>query len=353
MKAKPVAKTRSSNFEFLRIIAMLGVVIAHMIGYSAEASIMFTEDSKQTLYLAILSCAGKIGLSVFVMISGYFLVKSEFKWQRIFKVWKPTWVWSVGLLIIGLLTGAVAATKDKIIPGIFPVLTGEYWFVPTYILVVLISPVINNLLTKTPQKKLFKLLLITVVAFYGVNLLTGLCGMRLDLAISQRVLTYLLVYMVGGYIRLYPPKLSQSKRWLLLILSILILSAWRWVMIYIRNLRGVDLWVAEDQDIFIFLVALAIFLVGAGSKMKQHKIINLIGGGTFAVYLITENPVVRPILWSRINIYSVWGTKWLYLYPFVLGIIITVACALLEAARSKADAKLNAGVSRLIQQKKA
>lgn len=330
------AKERSSNFELLRIIAMWGVVIAHLVGYSPEVSLMFEGASKQTLYLSILSCAGKIGLHAFVMISGYFLVKSSFKWMRIFKVWKTTWIWSVLLLILAIIFGLRQISGGDVLSALLPVLGGaEYWFVPTYIIIILVSPVINKLLLEKRREFLLKLLIGIVVLFYGLNFLGDICGFRIDLILEHRLLSYMLSFAVGGYLRLYPPKLKMQTRVMLLIGSILLLAIWRAVRIYCMGKTGAELWVAHDQDVMIFVVAMALFIVFMGWNLKYNKLINYMGGATFAVYLITENPFIRPLLWQNIDIYTVFNTKMLYVYPVVMGGMVTVCCIAIELVRAK------------------
>ncbi len=331
MATKP-AKIRSSNFELLRVVAITGVVIAHLIGWAPAVAELFSSPSKQTWFLSTMSCAGKIGLQTLMMISGYFLVKSSFKWQRIFKVWKITWIYSVILMTLGLALGVAGFTRDKIIPGLFPVMTGEYWYIPTYIIVILISPVINKFLLETPKKKLMKICLTILVAFYGINFILGIFHIRLDFIMEYRVLTYSLMYLVGGLMRLYPPKIEKTKTLVLLALTLVGLGVWRLCMLYLLKFEGANLWVIDDQDVFVFMVALMMFILFMNLKVKNSKLINALGGATFSVYLITENPFVRPLLWKHIDIGTVAGTKMIYLYPFIWSMVVVAGCFVVDIA---------------------
>lgn len=71
-------KPRSSNFELLRIIAMLMIVASHYAYYgimhSGESDSMLWQGG--TLSHRILACfliQGELGVALFFMISGYFL----------------------------------------------------------------------------------------------------------------------------------------------------------------------------------------------------------------------------------------------------------------------------------------
>ena len=72
----PEKKERNSNFELLRIIAMLMIVFHHFSvhgGFNYE----LTDISFNRLWLYFISMGGKIGVDIFVLISGYFLITNK------------------------------------------------------------------------------------------------------------------------------------------------------------------------------------------------------------------------------------------------------------------------------------
>lgn len=71
---------RRSNFELIRIVAMLMIVAAHYVGHgifkvsSADAYTVYLEGEKvNQLISTIYSPGGKTGVALYFMISGYFL----------------------------------------------------------------------------------------------------------------------------------------------------------------------------------------------------------------------------------------------------------------------------------------
>lgn len=335
---------RRTNIELLRIIAMLGIVIAHLIGYSPEVSQMFSAAGTQTLYLSILSCAGKIGVHIFFMITGYFLISKSFRLVRICKVWKTVWIYSMLALLVALLfVPSSVGGASRIIQSIFPITTDTYWFVTTYIIIILLSPAINYLLKKVDSPKKILVFFFCVAAFYLANFAGKLAGIGFgfDLISSHRLLTYSITYSVGALFALHPPNISFCKRLLLLFLAGSCLVAWRVVMLHLINIRGYDLWVIDDRDIFVFLVACSLFLLFSGLTIKNNAIVNKIAGATFAVYLIHENCFLRPIIWNTFDIYSSFGGWFLYIYPLTFGIIILLSCSVFEILRQSIDKKLS------------
>ena len=72
---------RLSNFEILRIISMLLIICHHFALYSGcrYPSSTITMNS---VFIQFLSYGGQLGVNLFVLISGYFLVKNEFKVKK-------------------------------------------------------------------------------------------------------------------------------------------------------------------------------------------------------------------------------------------------------------------------------
>lgn len=75
---------RRSNFEFLRIVALLLIVFHHM---SVHGSVPFGSGTLfDDIYFQLLAFGGRVGVWIFVMISGYFLVYKTFKFQKIARI---------------------------------------------------------------------------------------------------------------------------------------------------------------------------------------------------------------------------------------------------------------------------
>ncbi len=67
---------RDSSFELLRIIAMLGILASH---YTSHGLLGHINTSNLNMLIAQIIGFGNIGTSIFIMLSGYFNVKSTFR----------------------------------------------------------------------------------------------------------------------------------------------------------------------------------------------------------------------------------------------------------------------------------
>ena len=66
---------RQSNFELLRIISIV-IIIAHHIAFHGGFEYPTEVVSINKLWIQFLLLGGKIGVDLFILISGYFLISS-------------------------------------------------------------------------------------------------------------------------------------------------------------------------------------------------------------------------------------------------------------------------------------
>ena len=92
-------KQRQSNFELLRIILMLAIIAHHFVVNSGIAD-YFQVHSYKTLYLILFGMWGKTAINVFVLITGYFMCKSEFKWMKVLKLFLEVKFYKILLFIV-------------------------------------------------------------------------------------------------------------------------------------------------------------------------------------------------------------------------------------------------------------
>ena len=75
---------RNSNIEILRILSMLFIIAHHYAVHGFDLSAgSFTVNE---VTLQILSLGGKIGVNVFVFITGYFMINSRFDAKKLLKL---------------------------------------------------------------------------------------------------------------------------------------------------------------------------------------------------------------------------------------------------------------------------
>lgn len=328
---------RDSNIELLRILAMLGIIISHMIGWSPNFGQIISGANKQTLFLELLSGLGKIGVHVFFLISGYFSVKKDFVNVRgLVKIWKKSLFYQVLFAFLMVLIGLIISgsinqnhkTKLYWLSNISPI--GHWWFIVTYLIVMMFSPVINKLLRENSARDVGRFLLIFGVIFYGFSLLGNLNQPRVNFDDpNYRIITCVLTYAIGGFLALHKPKICNRGLFILSFLAILAHIIWCWNVVYGGFEKGLryDTW---DNHFISLWLAICWFMIFLRLKIGQIKLINWLASFSFAVYLIHNGIPAINYLWKIFDISKVYGTKWLYLYPFIVSVVIYLSCVVAD-----------------------
>lgn len=143
---------------------MVFIVVSH---YSVHGSIKGTDLGFGFNKLLIDSTNyGLIGVALFVMITGYYLIESEFKVKRVVNIVLQTLFYAMGLFVIFCIFDNDNFSVINLFKNMFPVIGQKYWFVTNYVILCFLSPFINKMLNVIDRKQ-FVLLLI-VITFYFI-----------------------------------------------------------------------------------------------------------------------------------------------------------------------------------------
>lgn len=194
---------RLSNFECLRIVAMIMVVLVHCNYYSlTPVTGNDVHNAPVSSFVRILAeqlCF--ICVNVFVLISGWFGLKPTIKggaaiiFQVIF--------WGALILIIGIILNVPLEIKSILQVFYFG---AAYWFIPAYLLLYILSPVLNQFINNSSSKTIFATLLSFFVFEFAF-------GWEIDFAKFDGGLTtisFIGLYLLARYVRLYSNKLTSS-----------------------------------------------------------------------------------------------------------------------------------------------
>ncbi|MBR3949129.1 MAG: acyltransferase [Oscillospiraceae bacterium] len=333
-------KQRSSNIELLRILAM-GMIIGHH--FAVHSNLAFPGGvSAGRIFVYWLDLGGKVGVDIFVLISGYFLIKSrEFRVGKLLKLWGQVAFYSLGLKLLGGLLGFGHPELVGILQALLPVSFTQWWFATTYFVLFLLSPYINvglNALTKAQYRRLLAVMAV-IWCLYPTLLRQNVEGGNL--------IWFVFLYALAGYLRLF----SQDFRWkagTLFAASGLLLGAdlaWAALCAFLDGVRpGVGElatgFFGMDQ---LPVVAAAVCLLLGFRKLEvpYSPWINRLGGACFGVYLIHDSPVIRYWLWNELLPGQDWvASPWLI--PGALAVIagVFLICAGVDLLRMATAEKL-------------
>ena len=280
---------------------MLFIVVGHIGGRSGIESF----SSFATIAPHAVNC--------FVLISGYFLITSKFKIERVLKVILETIFYTFTITIILYLLGK--ANQQDIAKSIMPFAPTKfsYWFVNKYLAVILLSPFICKVCA-TINKRQYQILLVTLLLI-GSSLLTVFpFGELFGNGFSLLWMT--IVFITGGYLRLYTPKF---KYWGIATLGLLILYN-------ICNIYGQGFICLGYNSLITWSLAIATFMWFKNLHIPNNGIIakttSFIAPHVFAAYLIHEQGLMRTYIVDLLHKFSGHMPDMLYLYIFGMAVII-------------------------------
>ena len=135
-------KQRVSKFELLRIIAMFLIVLHHSIIHGVFAVGINNEINYpvNTIVSTILGMGGRIGVYLFVLVTGYFMIYSHITLAKIIKLWLPIFFWSILLYsFVGIMINNEFSIKNTI-TSFFPIIFNQYWFMTVYVFMYCLIP---------------------------------------------------------------------------------------------------------------------------------------------------------------------------------------------------------------------
>lgn len=206
-------KKRVVSIEILRMLAMLMVVMLHYLGKGnllPELTGSMTVNGYVAWGLESLSI---VAVNVYMLISGYFLVGSEFKPGRLVELLCQVLFYTILVPVVLAALGIVSLEGFSIynlLLNVLPVQMIQYWFITAYVIMYLFSPVLATAAKKMEQKQL-KNTIIALLLFFAVSKSILPVELELDNH-GYDGLWFMWVFLVAAYIRLYGiPFFTDSK----------------------------------------------------------------------------------------------------------------------------------------------
>lgn len=312
---------------------MLLIVLHHYCVNSGFGEVIdLNEITVNTILVQFMAIGGKVGVNIFFLISGYFMIRSAMKWHKVWRLLIEIVFYNIVVFIFLTLLGYKYGIWNyaRIVPIIFSIPTS---FIGNYLVVYLLSPVINKFLSNIDRKE-FNWLLSILLCYFCI----------LQTFFLQNTWHYLgwafTMYCVGAYIRRYDIDKLNIPYGKISIALVFI----TWLCILAVDFVGVkygfnrwDYVIFDANKLNMFLLGASIFLAFLKCKVSYNKFINIIGGASFGVLLIhANNDVMRQWLWKDFlkNTYY-YDNPNLWIHMFVSVILIYVVCTFIEIARQK------------------
>ena len=325
-------KSRQMNFELLRIISMFVIVVFH---YHDWGGIVNMAGSlKNKLFGELIAIGGNLGVNLFVLISGYFLVNSKFKTKKLLKIIFEVWVYSVAIFFISWKFEFMNLGSSDLNKAILPLTNNMYWFATTYVGMYLVFPIINKLISNINRKQ-YNVILVLLGIMLAV-IPTFVIGTR---PFNGELAWFIYLYLIAGYIRKYDISVKENKGLIFIILSIVVLMMLHSIGCTLKGIAMSEvLHLNQKNSLFTLALSIAIFMLFKNINIKENKVIDVFSKATFGVYLIHINAHFRVYLFKNIlKIQNYYDANFLILVGYVLAtsIVIYIMCTIIDTVRRK------------------
>lgn len=284
-----MSQYRASNIELLRIIAITMVLMLHFNARVLYSDVIWNDAAPFSIHALgghLIESFCIAAVDVFVLISGYFAIKLSVR--SVLRMY-------IRCFIIGLITylAYILISEEPLhasaLAGRLLAFThNRWWFVPIYVGLMAISPILNAGCDKLERKMFLcvMMLLTMVIVYFG-------WWMHMEATnAGYSLICFAYLYVVARYIRLH------------VTLERIISLRWLWFALYIVCSLCIAagafkyqewLYVYDSPMTILSAVSLLLFFL---SVPFQNKYINWAASSVFSAYLIQESPY--------------FGKQWLY-----------------------------------------
>ena len=318
---------------------MMMIIIHHsMIHGTLDVSrTTISQGNQYSLALfCVLAFGGKVGVYVFSLITGYFMLYSHISVRKLVKLWLPIFFWSVTLTaIFDTISGHFSLIK--LFESAFPIISNQYWFMTAYVFVYLLTPILNKTVLSLDKKLDF---LLVSVSFVMTALLDNLYGS----VIYSPGLSLIVSYLFGALIRKHDllkncffRKIGIALLVLGTIVNIAMSFTGSFLFFYLHNslfLKIINL-ASSGFMIIGMLTAIGLFTWIGSQRISYNKFINVVASTTFGIYLIHDNNSVRPFIWNTLfhieNMIS--KPPYILFNILLICLLVFIVCSLMEYIR--------------------
>lgn len=323
---------RQANFELLRIVAMLMIIVLHYLN-KGNLLVAYTTDRSAVNFAAHLSEAFCIvAVNCYVLLSGYFMVESAWKPGRVVSLVMQVLFYSLLVPVVLIWLGIVSAKDISVyewLNYVLPVETEHYWFATAYLIMYVLAPFLAAGVRQM-EKKTLQIILVVLLFYFSVwkSIVPAL------LATDRYGYDYgwfLCLFLFAAYLKLYGLPVLERRRNAVLFyvgmsLGIFVLAAVSDILS--GRVAALEYYAGMPttyNHVLCLAGAAGLFMVFKNIKIPEGRMadaVRRLAPYTFGVYLLHEHSLVRYewMRWLRVD--AVQGT-WMFV-PHMIGCVLLV-----------------------------
>lgn len=315
-------KKRLINIELLRLLAMFMVMIVH-----ADYKVFGDPTPQECInngilafFRIIIEQAATVGVNVFVLISGWFGINYHIK--GIANILFQCLYFSVIGLFVAFI-GSSNVSVGNIFRELY--LGSTLWFVPAYLGLYILSPVLNMFVERAYKKQFVSLLLI----YFSFQILYGWINDAGCFQYGYSISSFIGLYLLARFVSIHRPKYvtyTKGCYLLLFLICAFIPSA----LLYITMCTGstVSYWlngkcIAYNSP-FCIIGAMSLLIFFSKIEISNKQFIRYLSTSCFAMYLFHANTFIFDYYKNIIYYLYKEGGQFVGLF-YILSFIIAVS----------------------------
>lgn len=322
---------RNSSVEVLKLIAMFFIVFSHAMpmvsgvtgGQDFFMNLDLNTDSIQRILIILMRYSGQMGNAVFLVCSAWYLVDNDkIVWNKVFYMLADCFLISVLIMSIFLIVG-YPLTAHEIICQFAPTYAMYNWYVPCYLLLYIIHPVLNRAFASVSREQACQIAVWMFIIYSGLQLLIR------NTFFYSHLIGFISIYWIVMYVKKYLRQFNTDKvKNIKLLLCCVIGNS---ILVLATNYVGREYGILKNSCMywntfmnpFFVLGAIAAFNIAKESYFV-NKTVNYISGLTLMIYVIHFNRLIFTHLIPDIY-------KWIYVeysYKYELFWVLLVGVCL-------------------------
>lgn len=312
------------------------VIVAHH--YVVNSGLMYcVQDdlpSIKSIFLLILGWGGKTGINCFVLITGYYMCKSQITLRKGLKLLLEVLFYKISIYFFFVFYGYSNFSISSLLKDANPFNSISDGFISCYLIFYCFIPFLN-ILVKNMTKKQHSILLSICLLFFSI-----LPNVFIEYRFNY-VGWFIVLFFIGSYLRLYEPFARFNTQKLALFFSASVALSWLsvclcslWTSYQKWPIQHSYFMVSDLNKPLAVITAIFAFMFFKKLNIGYHKSINTIAASTFGVLCIHANSdTMRQWLWWSVlkNMENYNGN--IFLHAILSILLVYSICTILDFMR--------------------
>lgn len=368
-------KKRHLGIEALRIWAMFCILFGHLMAFGGVID-LFPKSSVQQLFLYFVvnilnvPCA----LNSFALVSGYMgyasFAKStnaggeKIKWEHFLRLEFQALFFTVGITLVFFIFAPHLVGRQQWLKAVFPVTSIHYWYLSAYMPLLICSPLLFAAVQALQQKTMRQMLGICFILLSILSQIPVIGHYSAWLAHDFSPHWLAFCFFLGAYLQrygfrsLFPSivgRIPHKRKMAFWAYLVCVICFWFFVhalpvlMLRLFGISMPSIWrLASYKSPLSVIGAMALFyfflkthLIVFGNKEFCKSALLWLSSGSFAVYLLHENELVKQYVVASISCYA--SRLSILIIPLIVLIIamfIYIIASLLDSIRKNVYIRL-------------